>query len=84
MAAAAHAPSVQPGGVEMQTVFGSKGQAIRALEIRLAAIVIALLATLVLVASAAGARGRGADERMPVFAPGPSLCSLDGYRVPCS
>jgi hypothetical protein len=51
------------------------------MRIRLAAIVLAVLATLVLVASAIGTSG----PRMgPPITTGPSVCRLDGYRVPCS
>jgi hypothetical protein len=83
MFAAIHPPSVRREVIEMQTVFVGERQATRAVVIRLVVLVAVAAATFVLIASAVRLRS-DVDERVPAFTAGPSVCRLDGYRVPCS
>jgi hypothetical protein len=70
--------------MEMVMVYRSKAHAIRAVGVRLTAIVIALLVTLILAGAAAGVGSRRSDEWVPSVSTGPTRCILDGHRVPCS
>lgn len=68
----------------MQTLsYERKGDAIRAIAIRLVLIVTAVAVSVVLLGSAAGV-GHPRNERPPSFSAGPSICRLDAHRVPCS
>jgi hypothetical protein len=78
MAAAFRLRSVRPE--VMMMLYANRRLAARAVMFRLAAIVVAISLTVLLIALASGGR----VPRALTFIAGPSTCLLDGSPVPCS